>query len=191
MLRFDATKVLLKHLTDEPVVPNLGPTADELWHAGDRDRNFYTYGSMGLCSSIALGMALSVPDKIISLDGDGSLLMNLGAIASIGRERPKNLIVVVWDNEMWGQTGGQATHTAFGTELDQVAKSCGIENTALVRDLEGLDGIFKRALVEDGPWFIVAKVDDPPEPFPLCPNEPEMTLYRFRRSFVGQEIPRH
>ena len=191
MLRFDATKVLMEHLTDEPVVPNLGPTADELWHAGDRDRNFYTYGSMGLCSSIALGMALSVPDKIISLDGDGSLLMNLGAIASIGRERPKNLIVVVWDNEMWGQTGGQATHTAFGTELDQVAKSCGIENTALVHDLEGLDGIFKRALVEDGPWFIVAKVDDPPEPFPLCPNEPEMTLYRFRRSFVGQEIPRH
>ncbi len=191
MLRFDATQVLLKHLTDEPVVPNLGPTADELWHAGDRDRNFYTYGSMGLCSSIALGMALSVPDKIISLDGDGSLLMNLGAIASIGRERPKNLIVVVWDNEMWGQTGGQATHTAFGTELDQVAKSCGIANTALVHDLEGLDGIFKRALVEDGPWFIVAKVEDPPEPFPLCPNEPEMTLYRFRRSFVGQEIPRH
>ena len=183
--------MLLKHLTDEPVVPNLGPTADELWHAGDRDRNFYTYGYMGLCSSIALGMALSVPDKIISLDGDGSLLMNLGAIASIGRERPKNLIVVVWDNEMWGQTGGQATHTAFGTELDQVAKSCGIANTALVHDLEGLDGIFKRALVEDGPWFIVAKVEDPPEPFPLCPNEPEMTLYRFRRSFVGQEIPRH
>ena len=98
MLRFDATQVLLKHLTDEPVVPNLGPTADEIWHAGDRDRNFYTYGSMGLCSSIALGMALSVPDKIISLDGDGSLLMNLGAIASIGRERPKNLIVVVWGN---------------------------------------------------------------------------------------------
>ncbi len=191
MLRFDATQVLLKHLTDEPVVPNLGPTADELWHAGDRDRNFYTYGSMGLCSSIALGMALSIPDKIISLDGDGSLLMNLGAVASIGRERPKNLIVVVWDNEMWGQTGGQATHTAFGTELDQVAKSCGIVNTALVHDLEGLDGIFKRALVEDGPWFIVAKVEDPPEPFPLCPNEPEMTLYRFRRSFVGQEIPRH
>jgi|TARA_B100001750_G_C15463910_1_gene575935 sulfopyruvate decarboxylase subunit beta len=191
LLRFDATQVLLKHLTDEPVVPNLGPTADELWHAGDRDRNFYTYGSMGLCSSIALGMALSIPDKIISLDGDGSLLMNLGAVASIGRERPKNLIVVVWDNEMWGQTGGQATHTAFGTELDQVAKSCGIVNTALVHDLEGLDGIFKRALVEDGPWFIVAKVEDPPEPFPLCPNEPEMTLYRFRRSFVGQEIPRH
>jgi sulfopyruvate decarboxylase subunit beta len=191
LLRFDATKVLLKHLTDEPVIPNLGPTADELWHAEDRDRNFYTYGSMGLCSSIALGMALSVPDKIISLDGDGSLLMNMGTIASIGRERPKNLIIVVWDNEMWGQTGGQATHTAFGTELDQVAKSCGITNTALVHDLEGLDEVFKRALIEDGPWFIVAKVDDPPEPFPLCPNEPEMTLYRFRRSFVGQEIPQH
>ena len=191
MLRLDATKVILKHLSDEPVVPNLGPTADELWNAQDRDRNFYTYGSMGLCSSIALGMALSVPDTIVSLDGDGSLLMNMGAIATIGREQPKNLIVVVWDNEMWGQTGGQATHTAYGTDLEQVARSCGVARTATVQDLEGLDSIFQQALREEGPWFIVAKVQDPPEPMPLCPNEPEMTLYRFRRTFVGQETPSH
>ena len=90
---------------DLPIVANLGPTTDELWHAGHRDRNFYTYGSMGLCSSIALGMALSTDEKVISLDGDGSLLMNMGTIASIGRERPRNLVVVVWDNEMWGPDG--------------------------------------------------------------------------------------
>ena len=80
MLRLDATKMILSHLKDEVVISNLGPTTDELWMAGHRDRNFYTYGSMGLCSSMALGMALSTDEKIISLDGDGSLLMNMGAL---------------------------------------------------------------------------------------------------------------
>ena len=96
---------------------NLGPTTDELWHAGHRDRNFYTYGSMGLCSSIALGMALSTDEKVISLDGDGSLLMNLGTIATIGRESPTNLIVIVWDNEQWAQTGNQASHNSLRRRL--------------------------------------------------------------------------
>ena len=68
MLRFEATKVILRHAGERPIVSNLGPTTDELWHAGHRDRNFYTYGSMGLCSSIALGMAMSNSEKVISLD---------------------------------------------------------------------------------------------------------------------------
>ncbi|MDP6513316.1 MAG: thiamine pyrophosphate-dependent enzyme, partial [SAR202 cluster bacterium] len=114
MHRFSATKMLLEHVGDRPVVANLGPSTDELWHAGDRDRNFYTYGSMGLCSSLALGMALSTDEQVISLDGDGSLLMNMGTIGTIGRETPSNLIVIVWDNEQWAQTGYQPSHTAFG-----------------------------------------------------------------------------
>ena len=182
MHRFEATKLLLGHLRDEPVVSNLGPTSDELWHAGHRDRNFYTHGSMGLCSSIALGMALSVPDKVVSLDGDGSLLMNLGTIATIGREKPRNLIVVVWDNEEWGQTGHQPSHTAMGTDLEQVARGCGISNCATVRELEELDEAFQRALEEDGPWFIVAKIQET-EPLPVAPHEPDITLYRFRSTF--------
>ena len=93
---------------------------------GIRARNFYTYGAMGLCSSIALGMALVTKEKVVSLDGDGSLLMNMGTIATIGRERPGNLIVVVWDNEEWGQTGHQPSHTATGTDLEQVAQACSI-----------------------------------------------------------------
>ena len=78
MLRYAATKLIMKHITDQPVVSNLGPTSDELWHASIRDRNFYTYGSMGLCSSIALGMAVSIEQKVIALEGDGSTLMNQG-----------------------------------------------------------------------------------------------------------------
>jgi sulfopyruvate decarboxylase subunit beta len=145
---------------------------------------------MGLCSSNALGMALSIPDKVISLDGDGSLLMNMGTIATIGQEQPKNLIVVVWDNEEWGQTGHQTSHTGRGTDLEQVAKACNIPHTASVNTLEDLDQVFQEAMKNDGPWFIVAKIEEE-EYLPLSPNEPEMTLYRFRTSFVGQELPSH
>ena len=175
--------MLLTLVGDLPIVANLGPTTDELWHAGHRDRNFYTYGSMGLCSSIALGMALSTDEKVVSLDGDGSLLMNMGAIATIGREQPRNLVVVVWDNEQWAQTGNQLSHTAYGTDLEQVARGCGVEKTATVYDEEELQTVLRQALEEDGPWFIVAKVEEEAEYMPVAPIEPEMTLYRFRNTF--------
>ena len=184
MLRFEATQLILRHAENLPIVSNLGPTTDDLWHAGHRDRNFYTYGSMGLCSSIALGMALSTQERVISLDGDGSLLMNLGTIATIGREQPKNLIVVVWDNEEWAQTGHQPSHTAKGTDLAQVAQSCGIRRASTVGDLEELEAAISTALREEGPWFIVAKIQET-EYLPVAPIEPELTLHRFRTSFSG------
>ena len=142
--------MLLRHLKDQPVVANLGPTSNDLWHAERRERNLYTYGSMGLCSSIALGIALSTEERVISLDGDGSLLMNMGTLATIARERPKNLVVVVWDNEEWGQTGHQPSHTATGTDLEGVAAASGIPRTRTVRTLEELDLVFQEALHEDG-----------------------------------------
>ena len=182
MHRLAATKMLLRHAGDAVLVGNLGPTSDELWHAEHRDRNFYTYGSMGLCSSIALGMALSTDERVVALDGDGSLLMNMGTLATIGRERPENLVVVVWDNEQWAQTGNQPSHTAFGTDLEQVARACGILKTDTVRDIEALQGAFLTALGEKGPWLIVAKVEEQ-EYLPVAPVEPEMTLYRLRNSF--------
>ena len=182
MYRFEATKLLLTHVRDEVIVSNLGPTSDDLRHAGHRARNFYMLGSMGLCSSIALGMALTVSEKVISLDGDGALLMNLGTIPTIGRERPNNLIVVVWDNEQWAQTGNQASHTAFGTDLEQVARGCGLTQTRTVNRLEELDGVFQQALEDDGPWFIVAKIQEE-DYLPGTPKEPELNVYRLRESF--------
>ncbi len=182
MHRLSATRRVLDNVGNLPIVANLGPTTDELWHAGHRDRNFYTYGSMGLCSSIALGMALSTDEKVVSLDGDGSLLMNMGAIATIGREMPANLIVIVWDNEEWGQTGHQASHTAFGSDLEAVARGCGISRAETVADEEELEATLRQALREDGPWFIVAKIEEE-EYLPVAPNEPEATLYRFRETF--------
>lgn len=182
MHRIQATKIVLEKIGNRPIVSNLGPTTDELWHVGNRDRNFYTWGSMGLCSSIALGMALSTTEQVISLDGDGSLLMNMGTIATIGRESPTNLIVIVWDNEEWGQTGHQASHTATGTDLERVAQSCAIARTATVTNEEQFEDVLGKALKTPGPWFIVAKIEET-DHLPYAPIEPEMTLYRFRSTF--------
>ena len=188
MRRFEGTQLISRIAGDAPIVGNLGPTSDELWHAGPRARNFYTYGNMGLCSSIALGMAMATDEQVISLDGDGSILMNLGTIASIGREKPKNLTVVVWDNEKWGQTGGQTSHTGTGTDLEKVAQSCGITRTKTVSDLEDLEAAVSEALNTDGPNFIVVKIDEG-EYLPVAPVEPEFTLFRFRNTFVPPRQP--
>jgi thiamine pyrophosphate-dependent acetolactate synthase large subunit-like protein len=88
----------------------------------------------------------------------------------------------VWDNEQWGQTGHQPSHTATGTDLARVAQGCGIEKTATVSDLESLESAFHTALESAGPWFIVAKIQEA-EYLPVSPIEPELTLYRFRKTF--------
>ena len=188
MRRFDAIELVLRLAEDRPIVGNLGPTSDELWHAGHRDRNFYTYGNMGLVSSLGLGMALATDEQIICMDGDGSLLMNLGSLASIGRERPRNLIVLVYDNEEWGQTGHQVSHTGTGTSLEAAALACGITSTTTVNDLEELEGALSSALESDGPHFIVAKIEEAGY-LPVAPVEPEFTLYRFRNTFVEGQQP--
>lgn len=190
MRRFEATQLVSRLAGESPIVSNLGPTSSDLWHSGHRDRNFYTYGNMGLCSSIALGMAMGTDEQVISLDGDGSLLMNLGTVASIGREQPKNLTVIVWDNEKWGQTGGQTSHTGMGTDLEQVAQSCGITHTKTVTDLEDFEAAVSEALASsDGPHFIVAKIEEAGGTTSVAPVEPELTLYRFRDSFVEPRKP--
>jgi sulfopyruvate decarboxylase subunit beta len=186
--RYDAIELVLRLAGDRPIVGNLGPTSDELWHAGHRDRNFYTYGNMGLTSSLALGMALGTDEQIISMDGDGSLLMNLGTLATISRERPKNLIVLVYDNEAWGQTGNQMSHTGTGTSLEAAAVACGISSSKTVSDLEELEGALTMALETDGPHFIVAKIEEAGY-LPVAPVEPEFTLYRFRNTFVQGQQP--
>ncbi len=186
MLRYELTKKVVEYIDDQiPVVSNLGPTSRELRALKHRDRNFYMYGSMGLCSSVALGIALSVDTKVISLDGDGALLMNLGTLATTGRQKPKNLIVIVYDNEEWGQTGHVPSHTAAGTDLEKVSTACGIPKTATVHTLEDFDLTFRQALKEDGPWCIVAKIEkgDPPMRFPAA-YEPEMTYLRFQYSYT-------
>jgi len=159
--RLDATKRLRARLAKEAVVASLGHPAYDLFAAGDRPENFYTWGSMGLASSIGLGIAMARPDRrVVVLDGDGSLLMNLGSLATIATSRPPNLIVIVWDNEEYATTGGQKTATASGADLARAAEALGITNSVTARTAEAFDAAIDQALTTPGPWVIVAKVGE-------------------------------
>lgn len=161
MNRLDATRLLTAAVSDEPIVASLGHPAYDLYAAGDRPANFYTWGSMGLASSIGLGLALARPElRVFVVDGDGSLLMNLGSLATIGWTRPHNLVLIVWDNEEYGTTGGQETATAHGADLEGAARAMGAPATATVRTAEAFAAAIARARAEPGPWVIVAKVSE-------------------------------
>ena len=161
MNRLEATRLLVAALDAEPIVASLGHPAYDLFAAGDRPANFYTWGSMGLASSIGLGLAMARSDlRVFVVDGDGSLLMNLGSLATIGWVRPVNLVLLVWDNEEYGTTGGQRTATADGADLAAVAGAMRISSTVTVRTGEELLSAVARARAESGPWMIVAKVTE-------------------------------
>jgi thiamine pyrophosphate-dependent acetolactate synthase large subunit-like protein len=161
MNRFDATICVSKTLTDEPVVVSLGHPAYDLFAAGDRALNFYTWGSMGLTTSIALGVALAHSDRrVVALDGDGSLLMNLGSLATIGACAPPNLFIVVMDNGKYGTTGGQDTPTSSSADLEAAARAMGITQTATICDMAALTALLERSRRTPGPWLVVAKVEE-------------------------------
>ncbi|MGE5242882.1 MAG: thiamine pyrophosphate-dependent enzyme [Betaproteobacteria bacterium] len=161
MNRLEATRIFADVVRDAPTVASLGHPAYDLFTAADRPANFYTWGSMGLASSIGLGLALARPAaRVFVLDGDGSLLMNLGALATIGWSRPANLAIVVWDNAQYATTGGQDTATAHGADLEGAARALGIERTVTVRTDAEFRAVLARARTDPGPWLIVAKVEE-------------------------------
>ena len=161
MNRFKQTKVLVDLLgADDVVIGGIGNTNFDLWASGQRPRNFYMLGSMGLTSSIALGVAVSRPDtKVVALEGDGSLLMHLGALGTLAAAGAKNMVVVLWDNGIYQITGSQPTLTAKGLDLVAVAKAAGIDKAFWAADEAEFEALVRRTLTEDGPWFIAAKTD--------------------------------
>ena len=161
MNRLEATRRLVAALDREPVIASLGHPAYDLFAAGDRPENFYTWGSMGLASSIGLGLAMVQPDlRVFVVDGDGSLLMNLGSLATIGWTQPANLVLIVWDNQVYGTTGGQDTATAHGADLEAAARALGAVATATVSGDSAFDEAIARAKTEPGPWVIVVRVTE-------------------------------
>ena len=160
MNRFDATRWLVQQLTDECVVSNLGFASFDLYIAKDRPRNFYMGGAMGMTSSVGLGLALARPDlKVIVLDGDGSLLMNLGSLATIACEAPDNLIYIVWDDAAYQTTGGQPTPTANSVDLVAIAQGAGLVKTVQIETLADFQTQVREALCAEGPWCLVAKIE--------------------------------
>ena len=174
--RFEATQYLTSQLTGELVVASLGNAKFDLHNAQDRPRNFYMWNSMGMASSFALGLAMAQPkEKVICLDGDGALLMNLGSLATETVRNPPNFIHIVWDNHSYELTGKQPTATAFGADLAKIAEGAGYApgKVERVESLAAFRKAFDRAMGGDGPWFIHALVENnrakPPRP-PLSPT---------------------
>ena len=164
MSRLDLTRRLLALLhNDEAVVAGIGNTNFDLAAAGDRPQNFYMLGSMGLAAPIALGVALAQPERqVVALEGDGSLLLNLGCLATIAMAAPPNLTVVVWDNGAYQITGNQRSATAAATDLVAVARGAGIARSAWVTDPAEFERLVEQALREDSPALIAARVDQAP-----------------------------
>ncbi len=164
MNRFELTKRLVAQLKrEEAVIGGIGNSNFDLWACGQRPQNFYMLGSMGLAVPIALGTAIAQPRRhVVALEGDGSLLMQLGCLATVAMQAPKNLTIVVWDNAMYQITGAQPTATAASADLAAVAQAAGIANSAWAADEEDFERLIAMALKEGGPSLIVARIDDKP-----------------------------
>ena len=169
-------RVLLAFLADVDQLPS--PNFD-LWASGQRPQNFYMLGSMGLAPSIALGVALAQPDrKVFCLEGDGSILMHLGSLATIALMAPRNLAIVIVDNGIYQITGGQKTHTSHGTDLVAIAAGAGLAKAQWARDESHFEAWVDRALAEDGPWLIGVRTDDSP-PAGVTDRDPVRIRERF------------
>jgi thiamine pyrophosphate-dependent acetolactate synthase large subunit-like protein len=164
MNRFELTKRLVGQLKrDEAVIGGIGNANFDLWASGQRPQNFYMLGSMGLTVPIALGVALAQPRRhVLALEGDGSLLMQLGCLATVAERAPKNLMIVVWDNGIYQITGSQPTPGAATADLVAIARGAGIASSAWAADEDDFDRLAVSALKGDGPSLIAARIDNKP-----------------------------
>ncbi|MEO7094951.1 MAG: thiamine pyrophosphate-dependent enzyme [Polyangiales bacterium] len=160
MKRMDAARIILKKAGDDAlVVVCNGMIGREVWTIGDRPTHFYMIGSMGLASSIALGLAMARPDRrVVCLDGDGNVLMGMGVLASIAAARPKNLFHVILDNEAHGSTGDQRT-ISEKIRLEEVARACGYGWSKRADDEKTLEGHATELFAQQGPACLLAKVE--------------------------------
>ncbi len=164
MNRFDLTSRLVARLQhDEAVIGGIGNTNFDLWAAGHRPQNFYMLGSMGLAFPIALGVALAQPDRrVFALEGDGSLLMQLGALATIATLKPKNLTMVVFDNGIYQITGAQPTPAAEVADIVAIATGSGLSNSSWAADEEDFERLIEQSLGATEPMLVATRIDDQP-----------------------------
>jgi thiamine pyrophosphate-dependent acetolactate synthase large subunit-like protein len=152
---------LLANRNGAIAVGGLGASTYDIAAVGDHDRNFYLWGAMGGAVMIGLGIALAQPDlPVVVITGDGEMLMGIGSLATVALQQPKNLTIIVLDNEVYGETGGQASHTAASTDLVGVARACGIADAKTLATTAEIEA-FARGMqdVSTGPRFANIKID--------------------------------
>jgi thiamine pyrophosphate-dependent acetolactate synthase large subunit-like protein len=182
MDRRQAVKKILDRRNGALVVTGLGSPSYDVHAAGDRDDNYYLWGAMGGAALVGLGLAQAQPEKrVMVITGDGEQLMAFGALATISVARPKNLDVIVLDNQHYGETGMQSSHTDEGIALDKVAAACGFAETAELRTLEDVDRLAKRlSEPAQGPRLFVFKIAAENLPRSLPPRDAVHVKNRFR-----------
>jgi thiamine pyrophosphate-dependent acetolactate synthase large subunit-like protein len=159
--RGDLTRRIVELVDDEAIlVSGIGNASFDLRAiAGERDPNFYMLGSMGQAMSIGLGLALAQPERhVVAMEGEGSVLLNMSALATIGMLAPPNFTVVIWDNEQWQITGGQMLSTAVSCDLAAVARACGIASATMPESADEFERAVRFALDAPGPHAIVVKI---------------------------------
>lgn len=180
--RREATRIAAELAGDNPIVSSVGNPTFDLVGVADRPQNFYVWNSMGMASSIGLGLALARPDRrVVVLDGDGALLMNLGSLATATMAAASNLVHVVWDNGGWEITGAQPAGTTYGVDLAAIARGAGFRNTVSVDTLPAFKNAFAEAMAASEAWFIAAKI----EPGGAPKNRPSKTLTALRDRFMS------
>ena len=180
---------LLKERENSLIVNGLGGTCWDVASLGDNDLNFYVWGGMGNACMIGLGLALSQPDKkVIVITGDGEMLMGIGSLATIALKQPKNLSIVVFDNELYGETGNQKTHTAYCTNLSKIAIGSGIINSSIILTKEDLLSLSSEIHQIKNLSFSVIKINQDQEEIVLPIREGAYIKSRFRGALLGEKI---
>ena len=180
---------LLKERENSLIVNGLGGTCWDVASLGDNDLNFYVWGGMGNACMIGLGLALSQPDKkVIVITGDGEMLMGIGSLATIALKQPKNLSIVVFDNELYGETGNKKTHNAYCTNLSKIAIGSGIINSSIILTQEDLLSLSLEIHQIKNLSFSVIKINQDQEEIVLPIREGAFIKSRFRRALLGEKI---
>jgi thiamine pyrophosphate-dependent acetolactate synthase large subunit-like protein len=190
MNRYDIIKRMIGLLHhDEAVIGGIGYTNFDLWAAsqsptGRRQQNFYMLGSMGLAVPIALGVAIAQPHrKVFALEGDGSILMQLGSLSTVAARAQQNLCVVIMDNGAYQITGGQITMTAQGADIVGIARASGIAQSAWAADEDAFQELIGRSLKENGPWLIGCRIDNQ-KPVDTTERDPRRIRDNFMRGLA-------
>lgn len=186
--RRDVVKRLTTPNDDHLVIAGLGSTAWDVASAGNRDLDFPLWGAMGGAIAMGLGLALAQPDRrVLVITGDGETLMGLGSLATTAFQAPRNLSICTFDNECYGETGMQPTHTSAKTDLAAIAAACGIPVSATVRTEEDLATALPVILTAPGPVYHVIKVRAEKLDFVLPPKDGVHLKNRFRSALLGTD----
>jgi thiamine pyrophosphate-dependent acetolactate synthase large subunit-like protein len=184
--RRDVVNELLRERGELLVIAGLGAPNWDVSATGDHPNNFPLWGAMGAASMIGLGLALAQPKRrVLVITGDGEMLMNLGSLATIAVEAPRNLTIAVLDNERFGETGMQKTHTASGVDLAAMAAAAGIRTTRIVRTQAEVTEIRDLAHQGSGPVFAQIKINPEALGFVMPPADGGILTARFRQSVLG------